>query len=186
MCNKFKKTFNLLQAIRDHGHENKKGLHRGLDKAIIRGFNFRMSEVQAAIGIEQLKKIRKILFLKKKNYFILQSLLLKNFDDLEIRYNYKDSNQIYDFLVLKFKNRFIASKIYKKLNSLGISTGILPVATRWHYAGYWKHIFNDFPKMRKFNLNTWKNNWEQLSTSLSLPISINENKKKIEKKFRFN
>ena len=42
---------------------------------------------------------------------------------------------------------------------------------------YRKHIFNDFPKMRKFNLNTWKNNWEQLSTSLSLPISINENKK---------
>ena len=43
--------------------------------------------------------------------------------------------------------------------------------------GYWKHIFNDFSKMRKFNLNTWKNNWEQLSTSLSLPISINEDKK---------
>ena len=64
-----KKTFNLLQAIRDHGHENKKGLHRGLDKAIIRGFNFRMSEVQAAIGIEQLKKIRKILFLKKKLFY---------------------------------------------------------------------------------------------------------------------
>ena len=37
--------------------------------------------------------------------------------------------------------------------------------------------------MKKFNLNTWKNNWEQLSTSLSLPISINENKEKIEKKF---
>ena len=74
-------------------------------------------------------------------------------------------------------------KYTKKLNKLGVSTGILPVAVRWHYAGYWKHIFNDFSKMRKFNLNTWKNNWEQLSTSLSLPISINEDKKSIEKKF---
>ena len=178
-----KKIYKLLQAIRDHGHENKKGLHRGLDKAIVRGFNFRMSEIQAAVGIEQLKKINTILNLKKKNYLILENLLLKKFRNLEIRYNHKNSSQIYDFLVVKFKNKSLASKVYLELNKHGVSTGILPVATRWHYAGYWKHIFKDFSKMSKFNLNTWKNSWGQLSTSLSLPISIIESKKKIKNKF---
>ncbi len=48
-----KKTARLLQALRDHGHENKKNTHRGLDKAIITGFNFRMTEIQAAVGIIQ-------------------------------------------------------------------------------------------------------------------------------------
>tara|TARA_B100000579_G_C22519301_1_gene705375 strand:- start:172 stop:732 length:561 start_codon:yes stop_codon:yes gene_type:complete len=173
----------MLQAIRDHGHENKNGLHRGLDKAIVRGFNFRMSELQAAVGIEQLKKIKKILLLKKKNYTFLEHLFNKNFNQIKIRYNFKFSKQLYDFLVIQFKNNKIASKAYSRLNKAGISTGILPVASRWHYAGYWKHIFKDNQKFKKYNLKTWKNSWGQISTSLSLPISIIENSKDLKIKF---
>tara|TARA_B100001029_G_C15015955_1_gene427347 strand:+ start:87 stop:1268 length:1182 start_codon:yes stop_codon:yes gene_type:complete len=178
-----KRTQKMLQAIRDHGHENKNGLHRGLDKAIVRGFNFRMSELQAAVGIEQLKKIKKILLLKKKNYTFLEHLFNKNFNQIKIRYNFKFSKQLYDFLVIQFKNNKIASKAYSRLNKAGISTGILPVASRWHYAGYWKHIFKDNQKFKKYNLKTWKNSWGQISTSLSLPISIIENSKDLKIKF---
>ena len=90
---------------------------------------------------------------------------------------------MYDFLVIQFKNNKIASNAYLKLNKTGISTGILPVASRWHYAGYWKHIFKDNPKFTKYNLKTWKNSWSQISTSLSLPISIIENSKDLKIKF---
>ena len=35
-----KNLYIKLKALRDHGHENKSNIHRGLDKAICRGFNF--------------------------------------------------------------------------------------------------------------------------------------------------
>jgi 8-amino-3,8-dideoxy-alpha-D-manno-octulosonate transaminase len=60
-----KKQYLQLKALRDHGHENKLGVHRGLDKALVRGFNFRMTEIQAAIGIAQLKKLDYIIKKKK-------------------------------------------------------------------------------------------------------------------------
>ena len=67
-----KNLYIKLKALRDHGHENKSNIHRGLDKAICRGFNFRMTEMQAAVGIVQLKKLKKILYLKERNFKIIE------------------------------------------------------------------------------------------------------------------
>ena len=68
ICTNNKRQYLLLKSLRDHGHINKQGVHRGLDKALIRGFNYRMTEIQAAVGIAQIKKLNFILVnsLKKR------------------------------------------------------------------------------------------------------------------------
>ena len=71
-----KNLYIKLKALRDR-HENKSNIHRGLDKAICRGFNFRMTEMQAAVGIVQLKKLKKILYLKERNFKIIEKELLE-------------------------------------------------------------------------------------------------------------
>jgi len=78
-----------------------------------------------------------------------------------------------------------AKKVYKLLGKKNINTGILPIASRWHYAGYWNHLW---PKMKKnkknFSKIFWRNTWNILSKSISIQIPILENKLQIEKKAR--
>ena len=44
----------------------------GYYNALQLGFNYRMSEINAAIGIEQLKKINNFLKIRKRNYFFYE------------------------------------------------------------------------------------------------------------------
>ena len=55
-----KKIYEKVKILRDHGMTKEKRYHHQL-----LGFNYRMTAMQAAIGIVQLKKLRNIL--KKKN-----------------------------------------------------------------------------------------------------------------------
>ena len=58
----------------------------------------------------------------------------------------------------------------------------MPIAIRWHYAGYWKHIWKEDKRYKKYlNINYWKNAWSLLQRSISIPISIKSNEKKIKK-----
>ena len=49
--------YKRMAAYHDHGHLNEPSLPRGKDLGLMSGFNFRMSELQAAVGIAQLKKL---------------------------------------------------------------------------------------------------------------------------------
>ena len=84
ICTNRKSQYLLIKSLRDHGHINKPGIHRGLDKALTRGFNFRMTEMQAAVGIAQLKKLNKILKLKQQNRKIVFEILKKRVNLLNL------------------------------------------------------------------------------------------------------
>ena len=49
---------NLAREYHDHGHENNPNLPRGRDSRNSSGFNYRMNEISAAIGISQLSKLK--------------------------------------------------------------------------------------------------------------------------------
>tara|TARA_B100000963_G_C22628983_1_gene673909 strand:- start:1316 stop:2494 length:1179 start_codon:yes stop_codon:yes gene_type:complete len=180
ICTNNLKQYLKLKSIRDHGHINEKNVHRGLDKALQRGFNYRMTEMQAAVGIAQLKKLNFILKKKKQNrkylFNILKKKSLLNFRNLNTKIT-EDQN---DHLVIFLKNAKKALKIKKILDKKKIPTGILPIAIRWHYAGYWKHIWAENKIYRNYsNKKYWKNAWALLQRSISFPISIKQKKQKI-------
>ena len=50
-----KKNFLYFKRYHDHGHKLIKNISRGVDDADMPGFNYRMTELQAAIGISQIK-----------------------------------------------------------------------------------------------------------------------------------
>ena len=183
ICTNNKTQYLILKSLRDHGHINKLGLHRGLDKALKRGFNFRMTEMQAAVGIAQLQKLNKILKLKKQNRKIVYDIL-KNSKSLEFRKSHDKSikGDQNDHLIFYLKDATTAKKIKLKLNKNKINTGILPIALRWHYAGYWNHIWKEDKIYKKYlKINYWKNAWSLLQRSISIPISILPNKKILKK-----
>jgi len=61
-------------AFTDHGHDHL-GVDRGADLHPFLGYNFRISELHAAVGLAQIKKLDNFLAIQKKNNQILRSYI---------------------------------------------------------------------------------------------------------------
>ena len=59
-----------IELVKNFGRES-----AGVDKHIFFGVNFKFTDLQAVIGIEQMKKVPERVILKKKNYALLKLLL---------------------------------------------------------------------------------------------------------------
>ena len=115
------------------------------------GFNYRMSELNAAIGIEQVKKVPFFLKKRKKNFEQLSSSL-KNLKNIRVidsgKKILKNSHYCLTILLDKKISRF-RMEIVKKLNRLGIGTSIYypqPVPRMKYYKdkyGYNKKKFKN-------------------------------------------
>ena len=115
------------------------------------GFNYRMSELNAAIGIEQIKKVPSFLKKRKQNFDQL-SFLLKSLKNIRIIKSGKKilKNSHYCLaIVLDKKISKFRMQIVKKLNNLGIGTSIYypqPVPRMKYYKdkyGYNKKKFKN-------------------------------------------
>ncbi len=162
---KRKKMYNKGLAWHDHGHENNPKFPRYEDTRKSSGFNFRMSELQAAVGLAQLKKFNKIFQTHQKNKKKISNAI-KKIDYLELREKPKNSTDASEALVIIFKNSKLAKFYSKKLKMNGINTKILPEALTWHFAKYWSHM-RELKKRQKLTFNTSHN---ILKRCVSLPI----------------
>ena len=100
------------------------------------GFNYRMTELQAAVGISQIKKLNFILSESKKRFLIMENILKEK---VNLRKIYKGSMPNFDTLIFKISNDKKRKKIVKYLIDMGIGTKNLPDAIKWHFAFFWKH-----------------------------------------------
>ena len=161
-----KKKYLFFKQYHDHGNKLLKHLPRGNDKAAMAGFNYRMTELQAAVGIAQLKKIHFIVRENKKRFDVLNNFISKK---SYIRKIYKGSSPSYDtflFKVEKNKKKIIVNL----LNKVGIGTKNLPDAIKWHFAFYWKHAVS------KKQLKNTESSKKILDEYIAIPILL---KKKI-------
>ncbi|OQX97502.1 MAG: L-glutamine--2-deoxy-scyllo-inosose aminotransferase KanB [Bacteroidetes bacterium 4572_117] len=60
------KAYKLADSFSDHGHDHI-GINRGMEKHPIIGFNYRISELHAAVGLAQMRRIDMILKKNKEN-----------------------------------------------------------------------------------------------------------------------
>ena len=126
-----KKKYLYFKRYHDHGHKLIRNLPRGVDDADMPGFNYRMTELQAAVGLAQLPKLKYILRESKKRFSVIENKL-KN--KVKLRGIYKGSIPNYDTLIFKIDDKKKRSKIVKYLNSTGVGTKNLPDAIKWHFA----------------------------------------------------
>lgn len=161
-----KKTFDYCKQYHDHGHLNIPNLSRGNDKAKIHGFNYRVTELQGAIGKVQLKKLKILLNDNKKKFFLLKKILEKNF---LLRKVHKKSIPNYDTFIFFENNYLRRSKIIEILNNFKIGTKNLPDAIKWHCSYYWSHCL---PKKEIINSIQTKKKLEQ---AIAIPINYKIN-----------
>ena len=137
VCTKNKKYLEILKSLRSHGWsrdlKNNKTLskkHRNIDKNWIfinSGFNLRTTDINAAIGLEQLKRIKKILSIRKYNFLTIKKSLLRNKkynNQFTILDDQKHANAAWFGIpiILSSKNKKYKQKIMSNLHGKGIMT----------------------------------------------------------------
>ena len=137
VCTKNKKYLEILKSLRSHGWsrdlKNNKTLskkHKNIDKNWIfinSGFNLRTTDINAAIGLEQLKRIKKILSIRKYNFLKIKKSLLKNKkynNQFTILDDQENANTAWFGIpiILNVDNKKYKEKLMNNLNNKGIMT----------------------------------------------------------------
>lgn len=152
----------------DHGHEYVKAYPRGLDPRHAPGFNFRMNEVQAAIGIAQLGKLDFIVERQKSNKCQLKEGLMKlpvSFRELPDPDG--DSGDTCFFMVESSQK---ANEIVKAIGMNGLGTKNVPDAINWHFAGLWDHMIGQY--YEKPLLKVFEKTKNILERTVALPVWV--------------
>ena len=158
-----KKLFNDLKLYREHGINrdfiNKKVRPKYYEQIIL-GYNYRMNELQAAIGIEQLKKLDSFISKRVKIYNFYKSKLKNNLFKYPIIS--RDSNSSHHLFVIMLKKniRKLRDNFFLKLLKKGIGVNI-------HYMPIYKHPFYKNYTKKNFLL---KNAEYYYNTCISIPI----------------
>lgn len=170
-----KKIYKFCREYIDHGHENNPKFPRGKDTRKFHGLNLRMTELQAAVGIAQLKKINLIIKKNKKNKKLLKRLISNN-KNIKFRI-IVDKDELSDTLIFFLDKKEKALNFLKLFLKHGYSTKNLPDAIDWHFAGTWKH-------MKKYIINrdkTFRPSKNLLERAIAIPIFVKHTEKEIKK-----
>ena len=124
----------------DHGHDHV-GKDRGAESHPFMGYNYRISELNAAVGLAQLGKLDGILRTQKENYTILREAL-ETVDGVTFRTVPEGGEENYSFLNFFLPTEELAKKAHKALSENGVDACFYAYTNNWHYINGWEHLRN--------------------------------------------
>jgi 8-amino-3,8-dideoxy-alpha-D-manno-octulosonate transaminase len=126
-------------AFTDHGHDHL-GVDRGADLHPFLGYNFRISELHAAVGLAQIHKLDNFLAIQKKNNQILRSYL-EQIPGIQFRKVPDPAGDSYSFLSWFLPTQAATEKVIEAMKAEGILAGnFYWFANNWHYIRKWDHL----------------------------------------------
>ena len=124
--------------FQDHGHDHV-GNDRGAETHPTLGYNFRISELNAAVGIAQFGKLDTILGLQKKNYTIMRDAL-SEVEGITFRTVPEGGVENYSFLNFFLPTTELAQKAHAALSNAGVDACFYWFTNNWHYINGWEHL----------------------------------------------
>lgn len=122
----------------DHGHTHM-GNDRGAEDHPFLGYNYRISELNAAVGVAQLSKLDEILEIQKKNYTILREAI-SDIPEISFRRVPEGGVENYSFLSFFLPDEESARNTHKALSGSGIDGCFYWFDNNWHYIKQWSHL----------------------------------------------
>ena len=126
--------------FQDHGHDHV-GSDRGAETHPSLGYNFRISELNAAVGLAQFKRLDEFLSLQKKYYTIIREEL-SQFKDVVFRTVPEGGEESYAFLNFFLPDLEIARNVMVGFKAEGIDVCFHYFDNNWHYVRKWDHLKN--------------------------------------------
>jgi len=149
-----KNLYLRADAHADHGHDHI-GNDRGLEDHPIMGLNFRISELNAAVGLAQLRKLDLILEKQRSNKKAIKAAL-SELPDITFRDIPDEKGDSATFLTFFLPDESSARKTASDLGQAGVDSCFYWYDNNWHYLRQWNHI-------------------KQIKSAATLPMKLLEN-----------
>ncbi len=124
----------------DHGHDHF-GNDRGAESHPFLGYNYRISELHAAVGLAQINRLDDFIAIQKRNYNILKNAL-QGVEGVIFRTVPEGGEENYSFLSFYLPNEKLAQKIHKAFSENGLDACFYWFNNNWHYYRKWQHLIN--------------------------------------------
>ena len=131
-----------LDHFSDHGHDHI-GNDRGAETHPFLGYNFRISELNAAVGLAQFRRIDEFIALQKNHYKILRDAL-EPLDGVTFRSVPEGGEESCAFLNFFLEDLETAREVSKMFKANGVDVCFHYYDNNWHYIRKWDHL-----KMKK-------------------------------------
>ena len=169
-----KDIYTYCKEYHDHGHQSNPKYPRGRDTRVIPGMNYRMTEMQGAVGLAQLKKLDFIVKKNRENKFYLKNNI--NGEKIIFREITDENGDLADTLIFNFESKSLADIFVKKYNNHGYFTKNIPDALDWHFSGTWNQMFNETPMYKNSWSTVWSKSANLLYRSVAIPIFVKNDK----------
>lgn len=127
-----------LDHFSDHGHDHV-GHDRGAETHPFLGYNFRISELNAAVGLAQFRRLDTFLDLQKKHYSILRHAL-EPIDGVTFRTVPVGGVESYAFLNFFLDDLETARGVIQSFKANGVDACFHYYDNNWHYIRKWEHL----------------------------------------------
>jgi UDP-4-amino-4,6-dideoxy-N-acetyl-beta-L-altrosamine transaminase len=149
---------NIMQRLRSHGITREPSemvsvsdgswYYQQLDL----GFNYRMSDIQAALGLSQLKRLQKFV-VKRNNLATNYNELLKDFP-IKLPWIHPDCFSAYHLYVIRIPKKsksFDRLELFEKFraNGIGVNVHYIPVYRQPYYKKF-DYNYDDFPEAENY------------------------------------
>ncbi len=125
----------------DHGHDHK-GVDRGADLHPFLGYNFRISELHAAVGLAQIRKLDTFLSIQRKNHTALKKML-SQIPEISFRRIPDEAGDSCTFLSWFLPTEELTRAVVAEMKAQNIIAGNMYwFDNNWHYIRGWSHLKN--------------------------------------------
>ncbi len=125
----------------DHGHDHL-GADRGADLHPFIGYNYRISELHAAVGLAQVKRLPEFVATQKMNHTRLKEILAQ-VPEISFRVIPDPAGDSGSFVCWFLPSAEIAKAVVTEMKSQGILPGnFYWFDNNWHYIRKWDHLKN--------------------------------------------
>ena len=124
----------------DHGHDHSDP-DRGAEGHPFVGYNYRISELNAAVGIAQIRKLDEFISIQRRNKKILKDALAK-IPEVSFRRLPDESGDSASFLSFFMPTAELSNKVTEAFKAEGVDAYWNYFENNWHYIRKWDHLKN--------------------------------------------
>lgn len=131
-------VYKYADSFSDHGHDHI-GDNRGMEQHPVLGFNYRISELHAAVGLAQMRRLDQVIKLSLRNKAIIKNIL-STIEGISFRYMPDPEGDSGTFLNFFLKDTISAQKVMNQFANDGIGGNNYWFTNMYHFLNQWDHI----------------------------------------------
>jgi 8-amino-3,8-dideoxy-alpha-D-manno-octulosonate transaminase len=134
-----KDLYTRASEYHDHGHDHNPAVSRGLEKRSFIGFNFRMMELQGALGLAQLRKLDSVILKRQRENKVRIKDALSKITQIKFRNIPDPSGDTATFITFFLPTVEQTEKFSSVMAQEGAGA-VYWFKNDWHYFERWEHL----------------------------------------------